>query len=192
MREFPKDTTLSPNGKVADFTSLLALRNEYEPMVGELSGASVPAYNEYGQVSVDSSLDNFLSNLDFGTFEQQTNNYPLPGENMILWSEQETIYLDRAVLNQRAFDIREKLKYAAVTINPPHTPSKEIIDAIEHITANKIAYWIKLYFRHWHKHGPMVHEPTFNPCTAALPLVLALMSLGGMVSFPPASATMPC
>ena len=84
-------------------------------------------------------------------------------------------------MDQRAFDIREKLKYTAATMNPPHPPSKELLDAIELITVDNFAAYIKLYFRHWHKHAPMVHEATFNPTTAALPLVLALMSLGGMV-----------
>ena len=106
----------------------------------------------------------------------------MPNENMILWSGPDSLFLDRRVLEQRAFDIREKLRYTAAVQNPPHLPPKELIDAIELISADKLAAYIKLYFRHWHKHAPMVHEATFNPCTAALPLVLSLMSLGGMVS----------
>merc|ERR1712093_401986 len=89
---------------------------------------------------------------------------------------------DLASRRYRAFDIREKLRYTAAVQNPPHLPPKELIDAIELISADKLAAYIKLYFRHWHKHAPMVHEATFNPCTAALPLVLSLMSLGGMYS----------
>jgi len=65
----------------------------------------------------------------------------------------------------------------------PNLPPKELVEAIELITGNKVAEFIKLYFKHWHKHAPMVHEATFNLCTAALPLVLALMSLGGMVGY---------
>jgi len=92
------------------------------------------------------------------------------------------LFVDRTAMEQRAFDIREKLRYTAATLNPPHLPSQELLDAIEHITADKVAAYIRLYFRHWHKHAPMVHEATFDPITAALPLVLTLMSLGGMVS----------
>lgn len=129
----------------------------------------------------ENNIDVFLNRLDFQNFEQQTNNWQMPNENMILWSGPDALFLDRRVLEQRAFDIREKLRYTASVQNPPHLPSKEVIDAIEVITAESIASYIKLYFRHWHKHAPMVHEATFNPCTAALPLVLSLMSLGGMV-----------
>jgi hypothetical protein len=182
MREFPKDNTLSPNGQPVELSNLMALESEYEPM-GALS-SPIPAYNEYGHVPVDPNLDNFLRHLDFATFEQQTHNCPGPAEHMLLWSGPDMVYLDRAVLDQRAFDIREKLNYTAVTMNPPHPPPKEVLEAIESITANKIAFWVKLFFRHWHKHAPIVHEPSFNPCTAALPLVMASMSLGGMVIAP--------
>jgi len=185
MREFPKDNTLSPNSKAADFANFIPSQNGYGPVSSELSGATMPTYNEYGNVGVEgnsSNLDAFLRHLEFGTFEQQTHNFQMPGENIMLWSSPDPLFLDQAVLEQRAFRIREKLKYTAAIINPPLSPSKEVLDAIEIITANKIASWLKLYFRHWHKHGPMVHEATFNPCKAALPLVISLMSLGGMVS----------
>lgn len=78
--------------------------------------------------------------------------------------------------------MKEKLRYMASTQNLPHVPSREVLDAVEIITADNIAAFIKLYFRHWHKHGRMVHEATLNPRTAALPLVLVFVSLGGMVS----------
>jgi hypothetical protein len=138
-------------------------------------------YQEYGQMAPENNLDVMLSHLEFATFERRTNNWAMPGENMMLWSEPDSLFVDKAAMDQRAFDIREKLKYTAATLNPPHLPSEELLDAIELITADSLAVYIKLYFRHWHKHAPMVHEATFNPTTAALPLVLALMSLGGMV-----------
>lgn len=188
MREFPKDTTLSPNSKAADFSNLLALNKGFEPFVGDLSGAA-PTYNGYGHMpQVENNLDVFLSHLEFQTFEQQTHNWPVPGENMMMWAGQDALFVDRNLMEQRAFDIREKLRYAAAMLNPPNHPSKEVLEAVEILTANNIVAYIKLYFKHWHKHAPMVHEATFNPCTAALPLVLALMSLGGMVS----SALRPC
>lgn len=130
----------------------------------------------------ENNLDVFLSNLEFQNFEDKTHNWQMPGENMILWSGPDAIFLNRGVLEQRAVDMRKKLEYTAAAMNPPHPPSVETIEAIRLITADNIAAYIMLYFRHWHKHAPMVHEPSFNPCTAALPLVLSLMSLGGMVS----------
>lgn len=180
MREFPKSTTMSPNNKAADFSSLLSKGKRFESAAGDLPGPSM--YQEFGHMIQESNLDVFLSHLEFTTFEQRTNNWQMPGENMILWSGSDALPVNRAAMDQRAFDIREKLKYTVARQNPPHLPSKELLAAIELITADTLAAYIKLYFRHWHKHGPMVHEATFNPSTAALPLVLALMSLGGMVS----------
>lgn len=180
MREFPKSTTLSPNN--GEFSSLAGVGRGYEPL-GE---PSVPPsrYPGLGPVlPTENNLDVFLRNLEFSNFEQQTHNWQMPGENMILWSGPENVFLNREAMEQRAFDIREKLKYTAATQNLPHAAPKHILEAIELMTAENVASYIKLYFRHWHKHAPMVHEATFNPCTAALPLVLALMSLGGMVRF---------
>jgi hypothetical protein len=180
MREFPKSTTMSPNNKPAEFSSLMSVDRRFEPGAGDLAGPSM--YQEYGHMIQENNLDVFLSQLEFQTFEQRTNNWQMPGENMVLWSGPGALFVDRAAMEQRAFDIKEKLKYTAARQNPPHLPSKELLAAIELITADTLAAYIKLYFRHWHKHAPMVHEATFNPATAALPLVLALMSLGGMVS----------
>jgi hypothetical protein len=182
MREFPKTTTLSPNNRAAEVSSMMALGGGYEPLGGGDMSGTVSVYQNYGHMIQENNLDVFLSHLEFQTtFERQTNNWQMPGENIIPWSGQDTHFLDRRILDQRAFDIREKLKYTAATQNTPHLPTRELLEAIELITADNIAGYIKLYFRHWHKHAPMVHEPTFNPCTAALPIVLALMGLGGMV-----------
>ncbi|KUJ20601.1 uncharacterized protein LY89DRAFT_578525 [Mollisia scopiformis] len=179
IQEFPKSTTLSPNSRPDGFSSLdPPVRNFHQ--IGEAGNASV--YQEYGHMIQENNIDVLLSHLEFSNFEQQTNNWQMPGENMILWSGPDALFLDRGVLEQRAFDIRSKLKFASDIMNPPHTPPPEVLQALELITADSIAAWIKLYFRHWHKHAPMVHEATFNPCHAAVPLVLSLMSLGAMYS----------
>ncbi|KAH8774235.1 hypothetical protein BGZ57DRAFT_386785 [Hyaloscypha finlandica] len=176
MREFPKSTTLSPHNKAVDFASM-AVDARYEPV-----GVAPSMYQGYREATQEHNLDVMLSHLEFTAFEQRTNNWQMPGENVMLGSGPEDLFVDRAAMDQRAFDIREKLKYTAATLNPPHPPSKDFLDAIGLITVDNFAAYIKLYFRHWHKHAPMVHEATFNPTTAALPLVLALMSLGGMYS----------
>jgi hypothetical protein len=183
MTEFPKSTTLSPNNQAVDLQGMATVRDGIPSPAGA-PNAGQPAYlQQYEQIQVlpENNLDTMLRNLEFGNFEQQTNNWQGPGENLMLWSSADGIFLDRNVLERRAYDIREKLRYTANTMNVPHQPSKEILDAIDHISADSIATNIKLYFNHWHRHAPFVHEPTFNPCSAALPLVLALMSLGGMV-----------
>lgn len=158
----------------------MTVAKAFEPVASPAPVQST--YQEYGHLIQEHNIDVFLSNLEFQTFETQTNNWQMPGENMMLWSGPGALLIDRTVLERKAYEIREKLRYTAAMHNQPHPPSPEIVEAVELITADNIAAYIKLYFRHWHKHGPMVHEATFNPCTAALPLLLALMSLGGMVS----------
>ena len=160
-------------------------RNSF-PIVPGISSAGPQAYAQYGQmppIPENNNLDNMLRGLEFATFTQQQSNWPVAGDNMMPWSGAQGVFLDRNVLEQRAFAIKEKLRYTANTMNAPHQASKEILEAIDRISANSIVVNIKLYFTHWHKNAPFVHQPTFNPCTAALPLVLALMSLGGMVGF---------
>lgn len=180
IQEFPKSTTLSPNSKPDGFSSMVPPGRNFQQM-GEMGG-NASVYQEYGHMMQENNnIDVFLSHLELSNFEQQTNNWQMPGENMILWSGADSLFLDRGVLEQRAFDIRSKLEFASKIMNPPHPPAPEITEALGLITADNIAAWIKLYFRHWHKHAPMVHEVTFNPCHAAIPLVLALMSLGAMV-----------
>lgn len=180
IREFPKDNTLSPPQGNATTTShnVIPMRNAYEQ---GMSSGPLPGYHEYEPPSMGSNLESFLSNLEFDNFERQTHNYNIPGENMMMLPSPDG-FLDPAALEPRGFQIREKLIYTAQTLQQANLLPKELLDAIENISAANIASWIKLYFRHWHKHGPIVHEATFNPCNAALPLVLALMSLGGMVS----------
>jgi hypothetical protein len=131
----------------------------------------------------ENNLDVFLSHLEFQqAYEQETHNRQLIGGSSTSSIGPDARYLDRAVLEQRAIDIREKLKYTATTHYLPHLPPKELLQAVELVTANNIELYLQFYFKHWHKHTPIVHEATFNPCTSALPLVLALMCLGGMVS----------
>lgn len=183
MREFPKSSTLSPNSKASEFSNLMNLGQNYGPM--SMNGGA-PVFHNYGQIIQENNLEameSLLSNLEFATFEQRTHNWQMPGDNVIPWSGPDTLVLDHNALENRAFDIREKLKYTASSLYAPHMPPQEILDAIELITADNVAAWINLYFKHWHKHAPLVHESSFSPHTAALPLVLALMSLGGMVSF---------
>ncbi|CZS90558.1 related to transcription factor Pig1p [Rhynchosporium graminicola] len=179
IREFPQSSIRSPSSKPEMFAAMPA---------GKGYGVSVPApgsasvLQQYGHMIQENNIDVFLNRLEFQHFEQETSNWQRPNEHTILWSGPDALFLDRRLLDQRAFDIREKLKYMAAVQSSPQLPSKENSDAIELITADSIASFIKLYFRHWHKHAPMVHEATFNPCTAAIPLVLSLLSLGGMYS----------
>jgi hypothetical protein len=183
MRKFPKDNTSSPES--IQFRSPILVQNGSgdTPVSEELSGAT-PSPNGHVRKPGETDLDVLLSNLELGTFECQTNNFQTASENAIAQPGHSLFSLDRIVLEQIAFDIRSKLESTAVTMHELNTPSKELFDAIEIVTAKNIAAWIRLYFRHYNKHGPIVHEATFNPVRAALPLVLAIMSIGVMASLP--------
>jgi hypothetical protein len=185
MREFPKSTTMSPSNHSTEVSNITPSGSAYEHTGGESSssshgGPAGPMYQDYGHMAQENNLDDLLRRLEFQTtYERETNSWQMQ-ENIMPWPGSDQ-FLDIQALEQRAYDIREKLKYTAVTQNTPHLPSRELLEAIELVTAHNIARFIRLYFKHWHKHAPMIHEPTFNPVTAALPLVLALFSLGGMV-----------
>lgn len=159
-----------------------------EPWLGGVvnGNGNIPNYGYGANMDVDSNLSDFLSNLDFETFERQRqmHGWQFPVDNLLSWSGPNHSFSNRGILEQRAFDIREKLRYAASAQSVPNVLPKEMIDSIELVNADTIASFTKLYFKHWHHHAPMVHEASYDPCTAALPLVLSIMSLGGMVIGP--------
>lgn len=180
MREFPKDNTSSPTSshveKLANASTLPNGMYYFSP-----DYRVPPSHSGHIKMPMESSLDIFLSNLDLGTFECLTNNFQKASEN-ITQSGHSCLSLDRVVLDQISMDIRARLESTAVTMSQPNAPSKEILDAIQVIRGKHMATWIRLFFRHFHKHGPVLHEATFNPATAAVPLVLAMMSIGAMAS----------
>lgn len=139
-------------------------------------------YELYGDLGTEGNVDLLLSSLEFEFFERARHNWPGIQMPDILWPELDSLCIDRSLLEQRASDIRQALYRTATSQAVPNLPPTEVVEAINHLSADKIVAFIKLYFRHWHKHGPIVYEHSFNPCMAAVPLVLALMALGAMVS----------
>ncbi|PQE08746.1 C2H2 finger domain (Zms1) protein [Rutstroemia sp. NJR-2017a BVV2] len=192
MHEFPKASTVSPKSGIVEYANLSPPRMNIEPWLGGLANGNghgtLPNYGYGANMDVDSSLSDFLANLEFETFERQRQmqGWQFPAGNVASWSGPTDSFYNCNILEQRAFDIREKLRYAASAQSIPNVLPKEMIDAIELVKADTIASFTKLYFKHWHHHAPMVHEASYNPCTAALPLVLSIMSLGGMYSKIPA------
>ncbi|KAB8301982.1 hypothetical protein EYC80_005436 [Monilinia laxa] len=181
MREFPKTSTGSPKDRASEYTSLFP-QSAIQPWTGgDLMSQNVANFGFDSNMQMDPSAA-FLHNLEFETFKRQTHGWQLTTENFIPWSGTNSVFIDRDILEQRAFDMREKLKCAASLQAGVNLPSKEVMEAIEFITGDVIAAYVKLYFKHWHYHAPIVHEPSFNPCTAALPLVLLITSLGAMFS----------
>ncbi|KAJ5047458.1 uncharacterized protein L3040_003285 [Drepanopeziza brunnea f. sp. 'multigermtubi'] len=179
IREFPQSTAQSPMVNPVQLARVMSMDGNSQSS----GGVAIPEniYQAYqGQTD---QLEVFLDRLEFQNFQQQTNHWEMPSEDdMLLWSGANVMLPDHRGLAQRAFDIRQKLNYAAAAQNPPFLPSEQVVEAIEMVTAENITTYVRLYFRHWHKHAPMVHRATFNPCTAALPLVISVMSIGAMYS----------
>jgi hypothetical protein len=58
----------------------------------------------------------------------------------------------------------------------------DLLDVIQLLTPPKIEEFTSLFFRQWHRHAPIVHEGTFDTLTASIPLILSIVSIGGMYS----------
>lgn len=185
MFRFPMSVTMSPSTRVSTLGEGLPGSNGFPTMPNSMNPATVNNMEYFGSTGMEGNVDLLLSGLEFESFERRNISWSriqMPG---IFWTEQDALYTHRSVLEQRALDIRHNLYRTAAALVGPNLPPKELAEAIELLSAEKIAIFIKLYFRHWHKHGPIVHEPSFNPCVAAIPLVLALMALGAMYSKDP-------
>lgn len=50
------------------------------------------------------------------------------------------------------------------------------------LTPRRISGFLAQYFKLWHPNGPFIHEPSFDPETAQLPLLMALVFMGAMYS----------
>lgn len=50
------------------------------------------------------------------------------------------------------------------------------------LTPRRISSFITSYFKMWHPNGPFIHEPTFDPEAAQLPLLMSLVFMGAMYS----------
>lgn len=179
MREFPKDNTVS---KIEKPPSSITGQNEAGAIpVSERLFECAPSHKGHIHMPRETNLDIFLSKLDLGTFECQTQNFQTVAENAAIQPGLHPLSPDRAQFEETALCIRQKLESAAIAVNQPNAPPNELLDSIKIVTAHNIPTWTRLYFRHFHKHGRLVHEATFNPLTSALPLVLAIITIGAMV-----------
>lgn len=177
MREFPKTIAMTPDQHHAQLSALVANPYAYPPL------ETTSAVSEFNQsTSPQMSFDGMLKGMCFDTTFHKQTAWQLPMDSAVPWVGSDD--LNRQKLEQKAFEIREGLKHTAQNhrIIPTSTTSPvEFMEAVDFITADSIINCITLYFEHWHKHAPIIHEASFNPGTSALPLVLALMCLGGMV-----------
>jgi hypothetical protein len=179
LREFPKSNYMSPNNQHAQVANMLVTPYAFPPPD---MAPGMANFQQFHPAS-EPSFATIMSGMTFdATYNKQTS-WMLPMDSATPWTG--TDERIRSIMEKRAMDVREGLKMTAHNYNiisQQGNAMEQFYDAIEIITADFIVHNIDLYFRNWHRHAPMVHQPTFNACNAALPLVLALMALGGMVS----------
>ena len=125
-------------------------------------------------MSFDSFFDN-LENLTFGAHLTHTHSPTLTvgqGEYSNIFSG----------LEPRAAEIRDHLRNAAAILESLNVTGhlKDVDLAIELITPSEIETCVDLFFRYYHQHCPILHKPSFCPLIVPIPLLLAVMALGGM------------
>jgi hypothetical protein len=85
-------------------------------------------------------------------------------------------------LEPRANEIKDRLCIAAATLDNLHgTQSLKGLDStIELVAPLEIEACIDMSFRYSHRRYPILHKPSFRPPIVPMPLLLAVMALGGM------------
>ncbi|RFU26772.1 hypothetical protein B7463_g9560, partial [Scytalidium lignicola] len=128
--------------------------------------------------------DTFLNDLEFGVFNPSSNWHSpsLELEDPILYGVPNAGPSYWEVLDCRAAEIRGGLLREAERFLLSGNCDTSTLRAIDLITGEKIDSYVRRYFKHWHKHGPFLHEKSFDACQVALPLLLAVFSIGGMYS----------
>ena len=134
-------------------------------------------------MNFDSFFDN-LENLSFGAPLTHTHSPSLTvgqGQYSNIFSG----------LEPRANEIKEHLRHGAATLNNLDGTDhlKDVDLAIELITPSEIENCVDLFFRYYHRHCPILHKPSFCPLVVPLPLLLAVMALGGMYHKDPGKVT---
>ena len=129
-------------------------------------------------LGADMSFDSFFDNLEHLSFGAPLTHAQSPGLTNGR-GEYSNIF---SGLEPRANEIKDQLRIAAATLDNLHgTQSlKDLDSTIELITPSEIEACIDLFFRYYHRHCPILHKPSFCPLIVPLPLLLAVMALGGM------------
>ena len=135
----------------------------------------------------DMSFDSF-----FGNFEGLSFSLPMPAHQELPETTQEALAVPSPALEFRALEIREQLRFAALNHDDLNGTQhfKDLSPAIELITHSEVESCIELYFRCYHRHCPILHRPSFDATSVALPLLLSVMALGAMYSKDPAQLSL--
>ncbi|KAF3105150.1 hypothetical protein TWF594_005734 [Orbilia oligospora] len=57
---------------------------------------------------------------------------------------------------------------------------RRAVETVESVTGDLLQRFTNSFFRHWHKHGPIIHIPSYSPSTCATVLILAMCCIGGL------------
>ena len=127
----------------------------------------------------DMSFDSF-----FGSLEGLSFNLPMLTHQELPGTTQEVLPVTSPALEFRAHEIREHLRNAAITHDNMNGTQhfKDLGPAIELITHSEVDSCIDLYFSYYHRHCPILHRPSFDATSVALPLLMSVMALGAMYS----------
>ncbi|RFU36198.1 hypothetical protein B7463_g24, partial [Scytalidium lignicola] len=179
LHEFPPKPNMGLESRIANFRNLMAVSDGLTPVVGEFAIKVSPGYRPCGLLDTDKNPDDLLNNLELDALNGILS---MQGDDSTRWMNPGCLISGQTLLERRAEVIREALRHTIAKISMPHEPSNEVIQAVELITAYNLVLYAQLYFHHWHKNTPIVHHSTFNLFTTAIPLVLAILALGGMYS----------
>lgn len=164
----PIEETDSSDGTIAPSRAVASAIPEWCDAVG--------IYDAFfdADVSFDSFFGN-LENLSFGA--------PLPhAQSPAFATGRDECSAISSGLEPRALEIKAHLRMAAAKLDNANGTSylRDLDPVIEQITCSEIESCVDLFFRCYHRHCPIVHKPSFCPVLAPLPLLLAVMALGGM------------
>ncbi|KAH8819775.1 hypothetical protein F5884DRAFT_849078 [Xylogone sp. PMI_703] len=186
FHRFPESKTRdsSPVRDLLPFMEDPTLANDsYVPMLSDpvITGAG---YDYVDNFFAPYTGDTFLNDLEFGIFNPSSNWHSpsLELDDPILYGVPNAAPSYWEVLDCKAAEIRGGLLREAERFLLAGNCDASTLSAIDLITGERIDSYVRRYFKHWHKHGPFLHEKSFDACQVALPLLLAVFSIGGMYS----------
>lgn len=175
MLPFVEDPTLVDNTYVPLLT---------DPAITGVTGGGFEFMENFFAPYSNYTGDSFMNDLEFGAFNPSSNWHSpsLELEDPILYgvSTAGTSYWE--VLESRAAEIRAGLSQEAERFLLSGNCDAATLRAIDMVTGEKLDSCVRRYFKHWHKHGPFLHEKSFDARHVAMPLLLAVFAVGGMYS----------
>ena len=138
----------------------------------------VDAYDPYVGAA-DTGFETFFNGLEALTFNQHVmrGDTEAAAVNFVPYGPMSQL------LEPRAHEVREVLQVTAAnfgTALPEASHMLQLGPAIDALTGLEVELLVNLFFQNYHRHCPVLHRPSFQPTLCPLPLLLAVMALGGM------------